>query len=223
MATVGNSSVVKDLVGRAKTVGTVADQHADFADQQGRLATAVLEAFHQNDLYGMWVPRDVRNGAELDPVLSLQVIENVSYGDPSAGWVLMAAALATGTAAAYLDQQAVDQLFSGGRRPVIAGQGTKPGTAVARDKGFLLSGSWSFASGIKSATHIHPLAIIEGSGEARIFVLPVQQAELIENWDVLGLRGTGSIDYRIDQVFVPESYTHSVTTTSPRSEERRVG
>jgi alkylation response protein AidB-like acyl-CoA dehydrogenase len=115
-----------------------------------------------------------------------------------------------------LEQQAADHLFSGDRRPVIAGQGTKPGTAVARDKGFLLSGSWSFASGIKSATHIHTLAIIGGSGEARIFVLPVQQAELIENWDVLGLRGTGSIDYRIDQVFVPESYTHSATTASPK-------
>ena len=74
--------------------------------------------------------------------------------------------------------------------------------------GFMLSGSWSFASGIKHGTHIHTLGVIEGTGEARIFVLPVEKATLIDNWDVLGLRATGSIDYRIDSVFVPEGYTH---------------
>ena len=72
----------------------------------------------------------------------------------------------------------------------------------------MLSGSWSFASGIKHGTHIHTLGLIEGTGEARIFVLPVGKATLIENWDVLGLRATGSIDYRSTSVFVPEGYTH---------------
>jgi alkylation response protein AidB-like acyl-CoA dehydrogenase len=71
-----------------------------------------------------------------------------------------------------------------------------------------LSGSWSFASGIKHATHIHTLGLVEGTHEPRIFVLPVGRATLIENWDVMGLRGTGSIDYRIDDVFVPQAYSH---------------
>ena len=71
----------------------------------------------------MWVPRTLRGGLELDPVASLEVIENVSYGDPSAGWVLMAASLAIGTGAAYLKDDAVKELFSGARFPVIAGQG----------------------------------------------------------------------------------------------------
>jgi alkylation response protein AidB-like acyl-CoA dehydrogenase len=164
----------------------------------------------------MWVPRSIRGGAELDVVSSLQVIEHVSYGDPSVGWVLMASALAIGTGAAYLEAEAVDELFSGERLPVIAGQGTRPGSAARDDGGFRLSGSWSFASGIKHATHIHTLGVIEGTGEPRIFVLPVGQSTLIDNWDVLGLRGTGSIDYRIDNVFVPEAYTHFAVTESPK-------
>ena len=57
------------------------------------VAQPVVDALHREGLYGMWVPRSVRGGAELDPVASLQVIENVSYGDPSTGWVLMAAGL----------------------------------------------------------------------------------------------------------------------------------
>src|SRR5262245_1512114 len=174
-----------DLPTRAKAVASIADEHADAGDQQGQLSAPVVEALHREGLYGMWVPRSIRGGAELDVVSSLQVIENVSYGDPSAGWVLMAAALAIGTGAAYLEDAAVDELFSGERLPVIAGQGTRPGTATPRDGGFLLSGSWSFASGIKHSTHIHTLGIIETTGEPRIFVLPVDKAALIENWDVL--------------------------------------
>ena len=141
----------------------------------------------------MWVPKSVPGGAELDPVSSLQVIENLAYGDPSAGWVLMAAALAVGTGAAFLSDAAVSELFGKPRLPVIAGQGTRPGLAVPKDDGFMLSGSWSFASGIKHGTHIHTLGVIEGTGEARIFVLPVEKATLIENWDVLGLRATGLV------------------------------
>jgi alkylation response protein AidB-like acyl-CoA dehydrogenase len=204
-----------DFPERAKRVGVLANEHAAAADKDGRLADAVVSALHQERLYGIWVP-GVLGGAELHPVESLQVIENVTYGDPSAGWVLMAAALAIGTGAAYLKDSAVQELFGGERFPVIAGQGTRPGNAVPVDGGFRLSGSWSFASGIKHGTHIHTLGIIEGTGEPRIFVLPVEKANLIDNWDVMGLRGTGSIDYTIDAAFVPDAYTHFAVTESPQ-------
>jgi alkylation response protein AidB-like acyl-CoA dehydrogenase len=200
---------------RAKRVGALARQNAKRSEELGKLAEPVAEALHTEGLLGMWVPRSIRGGAELDPVTSLEVIENVSYGDPSAGWVLMAASLAIGTGAAYLKDDAVKELFAGPRLPVIAGQGTRPGKAVPKDGGYLLSGSWSFASGIKHGTHIHTLGLIEGSNEARIFVLPVEKAKLIDNWDVLGLRATGSIDYTTDDVYVPEAYTHLSTTEEP--------
>ena len=208
-------TMTETLPERAKAVGSIANDHADWGDQHGRLAEPVVEALHNEGLYGMWVPRSL-GGGELDPVSSLQVIENVAYGDPSTGWVLMAAALAIGTGAAYLGDDAVKALFKGKRMPVIAGQGTRPGKAVPHDSGFLLSGSWSFASGIKHGTHIHTLAIIEGTGEPRIFVLPVEQVTLVDNWDVMGLRATGSIDYTIDSVYVPDSFSHFAVTDVPR-------
>jgi len=200
---------------RAKRVGELAREHARRSEELGQLAPPVAEALHSEGLLGMWVPRSLRGGLELDPVTSLQVIENVSYGDPSAGWVLMAASLAIGTGAAYLEDDAIKELFTGARFPVIAGQGTRPGKAVPTNGGFKLTGSWSFASGIKHGTHIHTLGLIEGTNEARIFVLPVGKAKLIDNWDVLGLRATGSIDYTTDNVFVPEAFTHMATTEQP--------
>src|SRR5207244_10860188 len=107
-----------------------------------------------------------------DPVSARELLEKVSYGDPSVGWVLMAAALAIGTGAAFLEDSAVSELFGGSRLPVIAGQGTRPGKALPTGGGFLLSGSWSFASGINLVTPIHTLAIMEPRGDRRIFVLP---------------------------------------------------
>jgi alkylation response protein AidB-like acyl-CoA dehydrogenase len=206
-----------NLPERAQRVAALASEHADYGDKHGQLAEPVVDALHREGLFGMWTPKSLKGGAELDPVSSLEVIENLAYGDPSAGWVLMAAALAIGTGGAYLEEPAVKQLFGGERLPVIAGQGTRPGTAVPADGGFKLSGSWSFASGIKHGTHIHTLGLIQGTNEARIFVLPVEQATLLpDSWDVMGLRATGSIDYKIDGAYVPESFTHSALTETPK-------
>ena len=206
-----------DFIERARAAAAVAREHAAWGDAHGRLAEPVVEALHREGLYGIWVPRSVRGGAELDVVSSLRVLETVTHGDPSAGWVLMAAALAIGTGAAYLGDEAVAELFAGPRLPVIAGQGTRPGTAAPTDGGFVLNGAWSFGSGLWHATHIHTLGIIEGTGEPRIFVLPVGRATFkAESWDVLGLRATGSIDYTIDGAFVPEPYTHFAVTDTPR-------
>ena len=128
MATARHSN--DNFLARAERVSALARQHSDESERLGQLAPPVVDALHAEGLLGMWVPKAERGGAELDPVTSLEVIEKVAYGDPSAGWVLMAASLAIGTGAAYLKDEAVKELFAGPRLPVIAGQGTRPGKAV---------------------------------------------------------------------------------------------
>jgi alkylation response protein AidB-like acyl-CoA dehydrogenase len=208
------TTTTPELLERARSLEPLLKEHAQWGDQNGRLHDEVVDALHENRIFGMWVPREL-GGSELDPISSLQVIDQLTYGDSSTAWVTMAASLAIGTGGAYLGQQAVDEIFGGERFPVIAGQGTRPGTAVPTDGGHLLSGSWSFASGIKHSGFIHTLGIVEGTGEPRIFVLPVEQATLIDNWDVMGLRATGSIDYTIDSVFVPEHFSHFAVIETP--------
>jgi alkylation response protein AidB-like acyl-CoA dehydrogenase len=208
------TTTTPDLLAEAQRLEALIDEHAAEADERGRLSDPVVDALHDAGLFGMWVPKAL-GGSELDPVSSLKVIDQLTYADPSTGWVTMAAGLAIGTGAAYLGDQAVEEIFGGERFPVIAGQGTRPGTAVAQDGGHLLSGSWQFASGIKHSGFIHTLGVVEGTGEPRIFVLPVEQATLIDNWDVMGLRATGSIDYEIDSVFVPEHFSHFAVTETP--------
>jgi len=211
-----DTTTTPDLLAEAQRLEALIDEHAAEGDKEGRLSDPVVDALHDAGIFGMWVPKAL-GGSELDPVSSLKVIDQLVYADPSTGWVSMAAGLAIGTGGAYLGDQAVEEIFGGERFPVIAGQGTRPGTAVAQDGGHLLSGSWQFASGIKHSGFIHTLGVVEGTGEPRIFVLPVEQATLIDNWDVMGLRATGSIDYRIDDVFVPAAYSHpAAVKTSQR-------
>ncbi len=202
------------LAEQAKALVPMLDDEAEFADIEGELSPTVVEALHREGLLKIWVPEKL-GGAELDPLQSLEVLENLSYGDPSAGWVAMAANLSIGTAGAYLSDHAVAELWGDGRQPVIAGQGTRPGTATMVDGGLSLSGSWSFGSGLKHSSHVHSLGIIEETGEPRIFVTPIEAVNLIDNWDVLGLRGTGSIDYTMDSVFVPDGWSHFAVTTVP--------
>lgn len=200
---------------RAQKLVPLLDQHADYADREGRLATEVVEALRREALFLMWTPKEL-GGFELDPVQSLDLLAIASYGDASAGWVLMAANLAIGTGGAYLGESAASELFAGGKYPVIAGQGTRPGTATRVAGGYSLTGSWSFGSGLLHSTHTHSLGIIAETGEARIFVAPVEQANLkLDSWNVMGLRGTGSVDYTMDGVFVPDAYTHSAFATEP--------
>ncbi len=203
------------LAERAKVLVPLLDAYAEHADVVGSIAEEVVDRLHEDGLFGMWVP-EVLGGSELDPVRSLEVLEILSYGCASAGWVVMAADLSIGTAGAYLADGAVKELFGNDRLPVIAGQGTRPGVAVSVDGGYRLSGAWSFASGLKHGSHIHSLGIIQETGEPRIFVTPVGDATLIDNWDVLGLRGTGSIDYTMHDVFVPEEFTHFAVTQTPK-------
>jgi alkylation response protein AidB-like acyl-CoA dehydrogenase len=202
------------LIEAAHELQGLIDEQAPLADQQGELTEPVVEALHDAGIFGMWTPREL-GGSELWPRASLQVLEQLSWADPSVCWVVMAASLATGTGGAYLADEAVAQLFAGDRVPVIAGQGTRPERANQADGGHVVNGRWNFASGIKHAGYIHTAALIEETGQVRIFVLPVEQATLIDNWDVLGLRATGSIDYTIEDVLVPEAYSHDVFTKEP--------
>jgi alkylation response protein AidB-like acyl-CoA dehydrogenase len=203
-----------DLLASVRELQPLLRENAAANEAGGQLTEAVADALHEHGFFGMWTPQEL-GGTELDPMSSLEVIQALAEADPSTAWVTMAAALATGTGGAYLADEAVAAMFQGPRFPVVAGQGTRPGKAVPDGDGYRLSGDWGFASGIKHAQWIHTLGIVEGTGQPLIFVLPVEQAELADNWDVMGLRATGSIDYSIRDVYVPKTFTHDGPTETP--------
>ncbi|MTD52544.1 acyl-CoA dehydrogenase family protein [Amycolatopsis pithecellobii] len=183
-------------------------ENAEYADIHGRLAPEVVAAYHENGLFGMWVP-EVLGGAEADPLTALELCELISYEDASAGWVLFTGSVGISTPAFYLPDEGVKDVFSGSRMPVGAGQGTRSGKAVRVEGGYRLTGEWNFASSAPYASHIFTLGTVEDTKEPVLFVLPAEDVNIdTESWDVIGLRGTGSFDYSTDDAFVPDRRTY---------------
>jgi alkylation response protein AidB-like acyl-CoA dehydrogenase len=214
------------LLEKARRLRPLFDKMGPVNEKKGELSEEVVEAMHQAGFFGMWTPREL-GGFELNATDGLELFEEVAYADGSTGWVLMAAALSTCTAGAYLDEEHARRVFSGKRFPVIAGQGSPGGRARRVPGGFRLSGNWSYGSGVKHADYIHSGALVLDEGgapvigsnglpEARIFIVPRDAFQYGDNWDVMGLRATASIDYSIKDVFVPEGSTHLTECTTPK-------
>jgi alkylation response protein AidB-like acyl-CoA dehydrogenase len=201
------------VIERARGLRELIAAHDEENDREGRIAEPVVDALFASGALSAYVPRQL-GGAEMTQRQLLDLISALSYADPSTGWVTMAIAMATGLAGAFFDEETARELFRTPRL-AIAGQGTKPGRAEPAAGGYRVSGSWSFASGIKHCTHLHTAARDTETGENRFFIVPVAEVTFIENWDVLGLRGTGSIDYTLDAVFVPREYSYPSLSRTP--------
>jgi len=213
------------LLDKARRLAPLFRANAVANEKGGLLTDEVVEALDAGGFFGIFVPKCL-GGAELGPIDSLDVIAEVTYADASTGWVMFAAGVGTGTGAAYLDDRGIDQIFSDGRIPVIAGQGIPNGKAEPEKNGYRLTGHWSYGSGVRHAAYIHTGAIVlengaprldrQGNPEARIFVVPRELVAFDGNWDVLGLRGTASIDYSISDALIPREFTHVSHATEPK-------
>ena len=165
------------------------------------LSQEVVDACSDAGLYGALTARAV-GGAELPIDECLDVFAEIAYADGSAGWSVMAGATGVCFFGAYCEDRFTDEMFAAGTVPVVAGQFAPNGTAVPDGDRFHLTGSYSFGSGVAHADWVGAGAFTappEGEqAEFRLMVVPRPEAELLGNWDVLGLRATSSYDYRID-------------------------
>jgi alkylation response protein AidB-like acyl-CoA dehydrogenase len=115
-------------------------------------------------------------------------------------------------AAQLLPDEGSGELFAD-PQTILAGSLNPPGTAVTVDGGFLVSGQWPFASGCNYATWLGTLCVVlegerprigaDGSPTLVIVAFEAAAAEILDTWDTLGMRGTGSYDIRAQNVFVP--------------------
>ncbi|OLT42141.1 acyl-CoA dehydrogenase [Saccharomonospora sp. CUA-673] len=203
------------LMQRLEDITPVLQDTADLGEELGRVPDEAAKALAETGALKVGIPHEL-GGYEFSPRQVIDTIAKITYADASVGWAFMALQMVTGTTAAYLGPEAVADLYpdvDGGDHAVIAGQGTKLGTAVKVDGGYRISGHWHFASGISMASHIHTAALCEETGEALVFTLPKDQATLVDNWDVMGLRATASHDYVCEDLFVPDSHIYQIATT----------
>lgn len=204
-----------------KAVANIRDTlaaHAEESETLRTLAAASVNAITDAGLFAMKCPA-VLGGAEADPVTQLEVIEATSYIDASTGWCLSIGNGGVSILGSCLSQEAINQVFAGSRPPRVAGSLT-PGKAVAVDGGYRVTGRWSWASGVRHAEWLLGLTIVEPDGRndpyPRNCVFPAAQVEIHDNWQVSGLRGTGSCDFSVSDLFVPEAFTFDMRTWEPK-------
>ena len=191
---------------------------AQEGDETGALPQASVDALYESGLLRLKLPH-VLGGAEADLVTQLDVLETVSEIEPSAGWCLMIGAASLGGLAAFLPEDAIEEIFVGGNPPKTCGVFAPMGAAVPVDGGYVLNGRWSFASGIRHSEWVSAGARVVTESESQ----PVQiratmrtsDVEIHDNWRVMGLRGTGSCDFSVKDLFVPESFAYNPTATEP--------
>ena len=106
----------QDLLDAAYEAGETLESHAAESEELGTLARESVDALYDSGLLRLKLPEEL-GGAEADPVTQMEVIEAVTRHHPSAGWCLMIGATSVGLPGAFLPQEALDQVFPGGRIP----------------------------------------------------------------------------------------------------------
>ncbi|HEX3724268.1 MAG TPA: acyl-CoA dehydrogenase family protein [Nitrolancea sp.] len=209
----------------ARDVGVVLDSEADATERLGTLSPRSVDALKESELFWILVPTEL-GGQGLDVVTLMGVVEELSRADGSSGWSFMANASSTAIFAAYCGDEAVDAMFVGSSRPIVAGMLGPGGNCEETSGGYVGSGRYSFASGGGHADWFgggmfvlengKPRKLATGAPEQRVCLVPRERVELLANWDVMGLVGTGSYDYRIAEQFIGSDFTFERTTLAPQ-------
>ena len=198
-------------------VDSVADALAagrDESEQLRRLSPTSVEALRSSGLFKLKSPR-VLGGAEAHPVTQMDVIEAVAMIDPAAAWCMFITASATGATLSILPDESAESVLADGF-PFMAASLRPGGVARRVDGGYQVSGRWAWGSGVEHADWVMVPVFCQGDGPPVIrAVVPVSEATLHDNWYTLGMRGTGSCDYELGEVFVPDGFAVDAFTDRP--------
>lgn len=199
------------LAGAISRIGPVLRRTETSAEEQRRLPAEAVDAMRDAGLFRLASPASI-GGMEADPVLEMEVYEAVTRWSASAGWTLFVGSLHTSFPAAYLADEAVDAMFGGDDWGIVAGQMQPVGLAREVDGGLVVSGRYSWGSGIAHSEWVLGGVRVsppDGRGEAsgfRVFVAPKHQVNVLDNWHVMGIAGSGSYDYAVEELVVPDGY-----------------
>ena len=191
---------------------------ADESERLGTLAPPAVDAIRDAGLFTLKLPMPL-GGAEADPVTQMEIIEELAYIDAAAGWCLMIGATAIGRPGAFLCDEAITEMFAGGRIPTAATATSISGEAIPVDGGYILTGRWPFASGVRHAEWMVAGAKVPARGETEetslTLVYPVEKGKIHDNWHVMGLEGSGSNDISVKDLFVPARFTWETALWEP--------
>ena len=151
----------------------------------------------------------VMGGCELTPAQQIDFFARISYLNPTAGWLAFNQSGVLGLACANLPEEGVEQLFSYDTCPLLAAVSAPTGRSKKVEGGYRVTGRWSYASGVTCADAVFLATLCSDPPGPVGVVIPTNEIELHDDWNVAALQGTGSVDVIVENVFVPDALTCS--------------
>ena len=209
--TQATAASTSDLLEKARALRPLIEAEADASDRELTLTKPLIEAFTKTGLFHMMVPKAL-GGAEVDCKTAIDIFEELAHQDGSIGWSQMANASATAYCA-FIDPDAAREMVGGKPDAVFAGQFAPRGAIKREGSGFRLSGEYGFGSGSGHASYLGGGGFVMGDNGAPeilpsrlpaylCYFVPKSKVEMKGGWDVMGLKGTGSFDYRVPEQLV---------------------
>ena len=213
-----------DVIAAAAALAPQIRAVRDESESLGRLPGSLVGAMAQAGLFQLYLPRSM-GGAETDPITGFCAIEELSKADGSVGWCALLSSFCTGFGG-WFNTDVGRALFGQPPDVRIAGSIRPEGQVRLVDGGYSVSGRWDFASGVDHANLLlctckvvdsqGPRITPNGSPETRTFLVPKEAATIYNTWSVVGMCGTGSNDFVVENVFIaPE---HSFSMSEPPQE-----
>ncbi|HEX3836651.1 MAG TPA: hypothetical protein VHW25_06775 [Steroidobacteraceae bacterium] len=217
------SAAAARLLGRLDSLAAQFAPHFAAAEQLARLPPAICEPLLQEGFFRLWIPL-ANGGLELPLPDALRIYEAAAALDGSLGWAVMIGA-GGGMFAAWLPPRGAQELFAF-PQALVAGSGSPSGVAERVPGGYRVRGAWRFASGAHYASLFTAACVVSvgstpvqtAAGVPLVRAMSIAPADvrILDTWDPVGMRGTGSHDFEVHSAFVPEHHSFSVLTDAPR-------
>jgi alkylation response protein AidB-like acyl-CoA dehydrogenase len=224
---VGSKGVsYEDLKRATNEILPLVEAEADEGERLYHLTDRLVAEFRRKGLYGLLIPKAL-GGPEIPYVEAMELVEQVAYVDGSAGWCMMVEGVMGGSLGSFLPENGARTVFPNGPDVTMAGNGVPRGFARPVDGGYRIQGHWAYGSGIYHAEWIHSGCFVmdgdkmklnaDGAPEIVLCHHPKSSIELKGNWDVLGLRATGSYDYTLKEpeLFIPSHMCYMFDAVAP--------
>jgi alkylation response protein AidB-like acyl-CoA dehydrogenase len=201
------------LIERARALAPLILSEADEIERTRRLTPSVVSGLIESGLYKVLLPQSA-GGAEAPLEVFMQMLEEVAKADASTAWCLGQCSVCAMTAA-YLDPETAREIFAA--PDGILAWGAIAGEVQVVPGGYRAHGRWDFASGSRQASWLGAhVQVVEADGtrrrkpngapEVRTVLFPLSSATMYDVWDVIGLKGTGTDSYSVDNLFIPERF-----------------
>lgn len=191
---------------------------ADEAENLRQVPESSVKALEETGFFRMLQPKRY-GGLETDPVDFFTAVRDIASADGSTGWISSVLGVHPWQVGLFADE-AQQAVWGSDPTTRLSSSYAPTGKATVTEGGYTLSGKWSFSSGSAHASWVllGGLVFNDDGGESRVvdfrtFLVPRTHYEILDVWNVVGLRGTGSNDIVVEGVFVPDAFTLSMSDT----------